>query len=213
MELQLTASFAGLYNIIFLLPAFPLLHYSGIETFEFPPTNTAWTIIGINMLITLSSDYLYVLAMLKTTPLRESALHCPRKSALTPSCHNRPLAHDPFRPHRLAGRAICARRQHHDAHAPRRRPRCGVIPRAWMAGVGEQQRARARRERAGQLIQHRSVDNTRACTTSGCGVGGGWCAVVHRRACWEKTVNKPQPGEARPHRGTFISSVNDPFLP
>jgi solute carrier family 35 protein F5 len=68
-------SFAGLYNIIFLIPAFPLLHYSGIETFEFPPTGAAWTIIGINMLITLSSDYLYVLAMLKTTPLRESAKH------------------------------------------------------------------------------------------------------------------------------------------
>lgn len=68
---ELTISFAGLYNIIFLLPAFPLLHYSGIESFEFPPTSAAWTIIGINMLITLSSDYLYVLAMLKTTPLRE----------------------------------------------------------------------------------------------------------------------------------------------
>ncbi|CAK9781065.1 hypothetical protein CC85DRAFT_282573 [Cutaneotrichosporon oleaginosum] len=69
VDTQLLLGFAGLYNIVFLIPAFPLLHYSGIETFEFPPTSAAWTIIGINMLITLSSDYLYVLAMLKTTPL------------------------------------------------------------------------------------------------------------------------------------------------
>ncbi|BEI85432.1 hypothetical protein CcaverHIS002_0508330 [Cutaneotrichosporon cavernicola] len=69
VDTQLLLGFAGLYNIIFLIPAFPLLHYSGLETFEFPPTSAAWTIIGINMLITLSSDYLYVLAMLKTTPL------------------------------------------------------------------------------------------------------------------------------------------------
>ncbi|GMK55483.1 hypothetical protein CspeluHIS016_0205390 [Cutaneotrichosporon spelunceum] len=68
-DTQLLLGFAGLFNIIFLTPAFPLLHYTGIETFELPPTRAAWTIIGINMLITLSSDYLYVLAMLKTTPL------------------------------------------------------------------------------------------------------------------------------------------------
>lgn len=48
---------------------FPVLHYLGWETFELPPTSTAVTICIINMLITLSSDYLYVLAMLKTTPM------------------------------------------------------------------------------------------------------------------------------------------------
>lgn len=69
VDTQLMLGFAGLYNIIFLLPAFPILHYAGWETFELPPTSTAWTIIVANMLITLSSDYLYVLAMLKTTPL------------------------------------------------------------------------------------------------------------------------------------------------
>lgn len=69
VDTQLMLGFAGLYNIICLLPAFPVLHYIGWETFEFPPTRTAWVIIVANMLITLSSDYLYVLAMLKTTPL------------------------------------------------------------------------------------------------------------------------------------------------
>lgn len=54
-------SFAGLFCIVGLLPAIPLLHWSGWETFEFPPTRSAWVICGINMCITLSSDYLYVL--------------------------------------------------------------------------------------------------------------------------------------------------------
>lgn len=69
VDTQLMLGFAGLYNIICLLPAFPILHWLNWETFEFPPSGTAWTIIVANMLITLSSDYLYVLAMLKTTPL------------------------------------------------------------------------------------------------------------------------------------------------
>jgi solute carrier family 35 protein F5 len=68
-DTQLMLGFAGLFNIIFLIPVFPALHYFGWETFELPPTKGAWVIIIINMLITLSSDYLYVLAMLKTTPM------------------------------------------------------------------------------------------------------------------------------------------------
>ncbi|TXT12900.1 hypothetical protein VHUM_01301 [Vanrija humicola] len=68
-DTQLMLGFAGLFNIIFLIPVFPLLHYLNWETFELPPTRTAWTIVIVNMLITLSSDYLYVLAMLKTTPM------------------------------------------------------------------------------------------------------------------------------------------------
>jgi solute carrier family 35 protein F5 len=44
-----------------LIPVFPLLHWLGWETFELPPTRDAWTICLINMCITLSSDYLYVL--------------------------------------------------------------------------------------------------------------------------------------------------------
>ncbi|KAL1406343.1 hypothetical protein Q8F55_008042 [Vanrija albida] len=68
-DTQLMLGFAGLFNIIFLIPVFPILHYLNWETFELPPTRTAWTIVIVNMLITLSSDYLYVLAMLKTTPM------------------------------------------------------------------------------------------------------------------------------------------------
>ncbi|KAK4688430.1 solute carrier family 35, member F5, partial [Tremellales sp. Uapishka_1] len=68
-DMQLMLGFAGLFNIICLIPVFPLLHYTGWETFELPPTKSAWFICGINSCITLSSDYLYVLAMLKTTPM------------------------------------------------------------------------------------------------------------------------------------------------
>ncbi|KAK8861635.1 hypothetical protein IAR55_002458 [Kwoniella newhampshirensis] len=68
-DMQLMLGFAGLFNTIFLIPIFPILHYTGWETFELPPTKEAWVICLINFCITLSSDYLYVLAMLKTTPM------------------------------------------------------------------------------------------------------------------------------------------------
>lgn len=61
----------GLFNTLFLLPFIPILHVLGIETFRLPLKKDEWIICGINMVITLSSDYLYVLSMLKTTPLGE----------------------------------------------------------------------------------------------------------------------------------------------
>lgn len=66
-----TNSFVGLFNTLFLLPLIPILHYLQIETFQLPMKMDDWIVCGVNMLITLSSDYLYVLAMLKTTPLGE----------------------------------------------------------------------------------------------------------------------------------------------
>jgi len=63
------SSFVGLFNTIFLLPLIPILSVMGIETFEFPTKKGDLIVCAINMVITLSSDYLYVLAMLKTTPL------------------------------------------------------------------------------------------------------------------------------------------------
>jgi solute carrier family 35 protein F5 len=65
------SSFVGLFNTIFLLPLIPILSVMGIETFEFPTKKGDLIVCAINMVITLSSDYLYVLAMLKTTPLGE----------------------------------------------------------------------------------------------------------------------------------------------
>ncbi|WWC87955.1 uncharacterized protein L201_002855 [Kwoniella dendrophila CBS 6074] len=68
-DMQLMLGFAGLFNTIALIPIFPILHYTGWETFELPPSKEAVIICLINFCITLSSDYLYVLAMLKTTPM------------------------------------------------------------------------------------------------------------------------------------------------
>ena len=62
-------SFVGLFNTLFLLPLVPILSVLGVETFELPIRRSDWIVCAINMGITLSSDYLYVLAMLKTTPL------------------------------------------------------------------------------------------------------------------------------------------------
>lgn len=71
-------SFVGLFNTVFLLPFIPILHVLGIETFQLPTRREEWVTCAINMVITLSSDYLYVLSMLKTTPLGKSA-KCARK--------------------------------------------------------------------------------------------------------------------------------------
>lgn len=45
----------------------------GVELFALPPSRDAWFSLLINAFIALLSDYLYVIAMLKTTPMRECA--------------------------------------------------------------------------------------------------------------------------------------------
>ncbi|KAF9569676.1 hypothetical protein CPC08DRAFT_677317 [Agrocybe pediades] len=69
IDMQLFFGFVGLFNIIGLWPIGVLLHLTGAETFELPSTAKAMSALLINMAITVSSDYIYVLAMLKTTPL------------------------------------------------------------------------------------------------------------------------------------------------
>jgi solute carrier family 35 protein F5 len=75
--------FAGFSNVVLLAPLFPILHYTGIEPFELPKSKAIWVHCIVNMLICVSSDYIYMigesttgcgdavadmLAMLKTTP-------------------------------------------------------------------------------------------------------------------------------------------------
>lgn len=86
IDMQLFFGFVGLFNILtcWLLGVF--LHLIGAEPFELPATRNAVGAILITvgtsfsssfrsaptyrqMFITLTSDYLYVLAMLKTSPL------------------------------------------------------------------------------------------------------------------------------------------------
>lgn len=69
IDMQLFFGFVGLFNVLACWPMGFLLHWTGAETFELPTKATEWYAIIINMAITWSSDYLYVLAMLRTTPL------------------------------------------------------------------------------------------------------------------------------------------------
>ncbi|KAK0465193.1 uncharacterized protein EV420DRAFT_1262591 [Desarmillaria tabescens] len=71
IDMQLFFGFVGLFNILACWPIGILLHVAGVENLEWPSSSRAVTILLINvrMAITWSSDYLYVLAMLKTTPL------------------------------------------------------------------------------------------------------------------------------------------------
>ncbi|KAG1761941.1 hypothetical protein EDD22DRAFT_894124 [Suillus occidentalis] len=69
IDMQLFFGFVGLFNIVLSWPMGVILHLVGMERFEIPSSHNAIVIILLNMLITVSSDYLYVIAMLKTTPL------------------------------------------------------------------------------------------------------------------------------------------------
>ncbi|KIK71131.1 hypothetical protein GYMLUDRAFT_33263 [Collybiopsis luxurians FD-317 M1] len=69
IDMQLFFGFVGLFNIILCWPIGVLLHLTGVEEFELPSTGKAVGALLVNMAITWSSDFLYVLAMLKTTPL------------------------------------------------------------------------------------------------------------------------------------------------
>ncbi|KAF8912768.1 hypothetical protein CPB84DRAFT_1833132 [Gymnopilus junonius] len=69
VDMQLFFGFVGLFNILVCWPIGVVLHLARIEIFELPPNTKALYAVLVNMAITLSSDYLYVLAMLKTTPL------------------------------------------------------------------------------------------------------------------------------------------------
>jgi len=69
IDMQLFFGFVGLINILCCWPMGFVLHFIGAERFELPTTRQAVIAILLNMGITLSSDFIYVLAMLKTTPL------------------------------------------------------------------------------------------------------------------------------------------------
>lgn len=69
VDMQLFFGFVGAINLLCFWPIGILLHYTGIEPFELPRTNRLWFSVVINALCTFVSDYLYMIAMLKTSPL------------------------------------------------------------------------------------------------------------------------------------------------
>ncbi|KAI8374741.1 uncharacterized protein BYT42DRAFT_615869 [Radiomyces spectabilis] len=70
INMPLFFGFVGLFNLLLLWPAFPLLDWLGIETFQLPYSPTLWAMVLLNAFIgTFLSDYLWLLAMLMTSPL------------------------------------------------------------------------------------------------------------------------------------------------
>jgi len=69
INMPLFFGFVGMFNFIFLAPLFPILHFTGLEPFSFPPTRRVWTILLINSMASFASDICWAYAMVLTSPL------------------------------------------------------------------------------------------------------------------------------------------------
>ncbi|KAK1754769.1 hypothetical protein QBC47DRAFT_225792 [Echria macrotheca] len=69
VDMPLFFGLVGLLNVALLWPGFFILHWTGIETFELPPTGKIWTIVVVNSIASFLSDMSWAYAMLLTTPL------------------------------------------------------------------------------------------------------------------------------------------------
>ncbi|ODQ67632.1 hypothetical protein NADFUDRAFT_69425 [Nadsonia fulvescens var. elongata DSM 6958] len=69
INIRMFLGFVGVFNIVLHAPVLVLFHYTGVEKFSMPPDSETWLVLFINALSTLISDFLWVLAMLMTSPL------------------------------------------------------------------------------------------------------------------------------------------------
>ncbi|MCJ1264589.1 hypothetical protein MMC22_004462 [Lobaria immixta] len=69
VNMTLFFGFVGLFNTLVLLPGLVIFHFSGVEKFQFPPTQRIWAIVTVNSIISLVSDVCWAYAMLLTTPI------------------------------------------------------------------------------------------------------------------------------------------------
>ncbi|OCT44919.1 putative vacuolar membrane protein [Cladophialophora carrionii] len=69
INMPLFFGFVGTFNFIFLAPLFPILHFTGLEPFAFPPTRRIWTVLIINSVASFASDICWAYAMVLTSPL------------------------------------------------------------------------------------------------------------------------------------------------
>lgn len=69
VDMILFFGFVGLFNLVILLPGFPILHYLDVESFELPPSKRITTIVLINSATSLVSDVCWAYSMLLTSPL------------------------------------------------------------------------------------------------------------------------------------------------
>ncbi|KAI9816844.1 MAG: hypothetical protein M1827_001489 [Pycnora praestabilis] len=69
VNMPLFFGLVGLFNVLLLWPGFIILHYTGEEVFELPPTKRILAIVLINSASSLFSDFCWAYAMLLTSPL------------------------------------------------------------------------------------------------------------------------------------------------
>ncbi|KAG8530348.1 uncharacterized protein KY384_004850 [Bacidia gigantensis] len=69
VDMPLFFGFVGLFNLVTLLPGFFLVHFTGIETFELPPTRRITTIVMVNSATSLVGDFCWAYSTLLTSPL------------------------------------------------------------------------------------------------------------------------------------------------
>ncbi|KAI1917764.1 hypothetical protein LOZ61_000384 [Ophidiomyces ophidiicola] len=69
ISMPLFFGLVGLWNTILMWPGFLILHFTGLETFEWPDKGLIWSIILVNAATSLISDICWAYAMLLTTPL------------------------------------------------------------------------------------------------------------------------------------------------
>jgi len=69
ISMPLFLGFVGAFNIVAFWPLGLALHMLDIERFEVPQDAIMWSGVLVNMLITVFSDFAYLVAMLKSSPL------------------------------------------------------------------------------------------------------------------------------------------------
>ncbi|KAI7885022.1 thiamine-repressible mitochondrial transport protein THI74 [Lichtheimia hyalospora FSU 10163] len=70
IDMPVFFGWVGVFNVVLLWPIIPLLHWTGIEIFELPQGPALWLMLLLNAFVgTFISDYLWLLAMLMTSPL------------------------------------------------------------------------------------------------------------------------------------------------
>lgn len=69
VSMPLFFGLVGLFNVILLWPGLVILHFTGVETFQLPPTKRILTIVLANAAFSLISDFCWAYAMLLTSPL------------------------------------------------------------------------------------------------------------------------------------------------
>lgn len=69
VNMPLFFGLVGLWNVFILWPGFVILHFTGIESFQLPPTSRILIIVIVNSASSLVSDFCWAYSMLLTSPL------------------------------------------------------------------------------------------------------------------------------------------------